>query len=163
MSEILSFPGLEVEVNTRLAGNGGAKVRLGTDEHEVSELARDGSRLSFVLEGQRHEFDVLVGPSKVELAGRTEQHTALRKLRDQLGAALPAGLTSQMPGKVLRLLVAPGSVVQAGAPLLIVEAMKMEHEIAAPADGLLRGFPVSEGQRVMPGDTLADFEPAADL
>jgi biotin carboxyl carrier protein len=64
-----------------------------------------------------------------------------------------------MPGKVLQLLVTPGSPVEAGTPLLILEAMKMEHQVVSPADGVLNGYPVHEGQRVMPGDLLADFSP----
>ena len=51
-------------------------------------------------------------------------------------AALAAGsLVAPMPGRVLRVLVAPGDDVTAGQPLVVVEAMKMEHQVVAPADG----------------------------
>ena len=53
---------------------------------------------------------------------------------------------------------APPGVVAKGAPLLVMEAMKMEHTIAAPADGTLRGFLVAAGEQVAEGAALVEFE-----
>jgi len=66
-----------------------------------------------------------------------------------------------MPGMVLKLLRQPGDEVKAGTPLLILEAMKMEHEISAPCDGRLLAYPFKEGDRVMPGDLLVEFAAAS--
>jgi biotin carboxyl carrier protein len=52
----------------------------------------------------------------------------------------------------------PGDTVKAGDVLLILEAMKMENEIKAPADGTVKEIPVAEGARVTEGDTLAVVE-----
>ena len=76
-------------------------------------------------------------------------------------AAGGATVLAPMPGKVIALLVEPGSAVARDLPLLIVEAMKMEHTVRAPADGRLQAFRVRVGDQVAMGEMLADFEPAA--
>jgi 3-methylcrotonyl-CoA carboxylase alpha subunit len=162
MSERLRFAALDVESLARVKPDGTARVRLGGAEYEVSGIMREGDALSFVLDGQRRRFAVCVEPQRASVDDGRGISTAQRI---EPGAAAGAGpdadaLTSKMPGKVLQLLVAPGSSVAAGTPLLILEAMKMEHQVVAPADGTLRAYPVVEGQRVMPGDLLADFEAA---
>jgi propionyl-CoA carboxylase alpha chain len=71
-------------------------------------------------------------------------------------AALTAGsLVAPMPGTVVRVAVAKGDTVAAGAPLLWLEAMKMEHRISAPADGVVADLPVVVGQQVELGTVLA--------
>src|SRR5690606_16146588 len=67
------------------------------------------------------------------------------------------GLVAPMPGRVIALLAEPGRV-KAGAPLLVVEAMKMEHTITAPVDGILAGYRVAVGEQVDDGATLVDFQ-----
>ena len=56
-----------------------------------------------------------------------------------------------MPGVVLKILVRPGDVVTRGMPLLILEAMKMEHPIVAPRDGSIASVNCREGELVQPG------------
>jgi acetyl-CoA/propionyl-CoA carboxylase biotin carboxyl carrier protein len=60
-----------------------------------------------------------------------------------------------MPGTVLVVKVARGDVVSAGTPLLIVEAMKMEHTITAPVDGVVSELHVQAGQSVSLDEALA--------
>jgi biotin carboxyl carrier protein len=67
-------------------------------------------------------------------------------------------LTAPMPGKVVRVLVAPGDPVQAGQGLVVVEAMKMQNEMKAPRAGKVRSLPVREGATVAAGDVLATIE-----
>jgi acetyl-CoA/propionyl-CoA carboxylase biotin carboxyl carrier protein len=64
-----------------------------------------------------------------------------------------------MPGTVLVVKVAAGDVVKAGTPLLIVEAMKMEHTVTAPIDGVVAELPVRAGQQVALDETLAVVKP----
>ena len=59
-----------------------------------------------------------------------------------------------MPGAVLKILVRPGDVVKRGAPLVILEAMKMEHQIIAPRDGTIATVNCKEGELVQPGVEL---------
>jgi 3-methylcrotonyl-CoA carboxylase alpha subunit len=62
-----------------------------------------------------------------------------------------------MPGKVIAWLAAAGDAVAKGAPLLILEAMKMEHTIRAPAAGVVRAFHFAVGEQVAEGAELLDF------
>ncbi len=60
-----------------------------------------------------------------------------------------------MPGSVTRLAVAQGDSVTAGQVVLVIEAMKMEHLVSAPASGVLTELRVSHGAQVNAGDILA--------
>jgi len=68
------------------------------------------------------------------------------------------GLTAPMPGLVVRVLVQAGDLVEAGRPLLVMEAMKMEHTILNPHDGVVQSVAVSEGDQVERGAVLAAVE-----
>lgn len=63
-----------------------------------------------------------------------------------------------MPGVVLKILVAAGDVVAKGAPLLILEAMKMEHQISAPFAASVLSVNCAEGELVQPGVELVSLE-----
>ncbi|MFZ2267724.1 MAG: acetyl/propionyl/methylcrotonyl-CoA carboxylase subunit alpha [Azonexus sp.] len=76
----------------------------------------------------------------------------------EAGGAQGGGLTAPMPGKVVALLSQPGQKVEKGAPLLILEAMKMEHTITAPAAGTLKAFCYAAGEQVADGAALVEFE-----
>lgn len=60
-----------------------------------------------------------------------------------------------MPGRVVRVLIRPNDAVRRGQPLVILEAMKMQNEIAAPAAGVVEAVPVREGDSVTAHDLLA--------
>jgi 3-methylcrotonyl-CoA carboxylase alpha subunit len=70
------------------------------------------------------------------------------------GESAGGRLTAPMPGRVLAVLVEPGARVRQGDPLLVLEAMKMEHTIAAPADGVVREVHFQAGQQVEEGARL---------
>ena len=75
------------------------------------------------------------------------------------GSAVEKGsLVAPMPGNVIRLGAAVGEAVTAGQPLIWLEAMKMEHTITAPSDGVLAELNVSTGQQVEVGAVLARVE-----
>ena len=88
---------------------------------------------------------------------------AVLRLEDGLPAdddeSAPGSLAAPMPGKVIALLVKPGARVEKGAPLLILEAMKMEHTISAPADGLVKAIHFAAGEQVPEGAELLTLEP----
>ena len=63
-------------------------------------------------------------------------------------------MTAPMPGKVLSVLVAEDQAVGRGQPLMVLEAMKMEHTIIAPADGVVERVSYAEGEQVSEGAEL---------
>jgi len=69
-----------------------------------------------------------------------------------------SGLTAPMPGKVLQVLVEVGQRVEAGQPLMILEAMKMEHRIVASQEGSVSAVYFSEGDQVQQGVALLELD-----
>ena len=70
-------------------------------------------------------------------------------------------IRAPIDGRVAKLLAAPGEMVEKGARLAIVEAMKMEHVVVAPRAGKLAKVAVSEGEQVAQGALMATLEEAA--
>jgi 3-methylcrotonyl-CoA carboxylase alpha subunit len=68
------------------------------------------------------------------------------------------GVAAPMPGKIVAVLVSAGARVAKGTPLVILEAMKMEHTLTAPAAGMVRGILFSTGEQVAEGAELIAFE-----
>ncbi|MBM4359525.1 MAG: acetyl-CoA carboxylase biotin carboxyl carrier protein subunit [Deltaproteobacteria bacterium] len=64
-----------------------------------------------------------------------------------------------MPGRVVKVLVTEGEPVEAGKPLVVVEAMKMENELAADAPGMVQAIRVVAGQTVDAGAVLLELGP----
>lgn len=67
-----------------------------------------------------------------------------------------------MPGLVLTVHVTPGQRITSGDPLVILEAMKMENEISARADGVVSVVHVSAGETVAKGAVMVEIEPLGD-
>ncbi|MCV7362824.1 ATP-binding protein [Mycolicibacterium neworleansense] len=84
--------------------------------------------------------------------------TALPRFSDPDDAVAHGSLLAPMPGSVVRVGAAAGDTVTAGQPLIWLEAMKMEHTIAAPEDGVLAELNVAAGQQVEVGAVLARVE-----
>ena len=74
------------------------------------------------------------------------------------GVHLQPKVVAPMPGKVLQVLVERGQTVAAGDGLVVVEAMKMEHRIAAEADAVVRAVHVAAGQMVDGGSVLIELD-----
>jgi acyl-CoA carboxylase subunit alpha len=76
-------------------------------------------------------------------------------------ATVPRGgsLLAPMPGVIVRVLATPGAAVTAGQPLVVLEAMKMEHTVAAPSDGVLAEVATAAGEQVEAGQVLAVVTP----
>jgi biotin carboxyl carrier protein len=80
-----------------------------------------------------------------------------RKSGSRGGAGIET-VTAPMPGKVVRVLVAPGDAVEAGQGLVVVEAMKMQNEMKASRAGRVLAVPANEGATVAAGEVLASIE-----
>lgn len=75
------------------------------------------------------------------------------------GARRGVRVRAQMPGRILRVMVSPGQIIEKNQPLLLMEAMKMENEIRAPQAGRVGQVRVSEGQAVETGTDLCLIDP----
>lgn len=99
-------------------------------------------------------------PVHVMTAGEAALQAALDEAAG--GAGGGGAVKAPMPGRVVKALVAEGDSVEAGQPVIIVEAMKMENEVAAPGAGVVRRIAVSAGDTVDAGAVLVELEPHAD-
>ncbi len=77
---------------------------------------------------------------------------------DASAVAAGGSFAAPMPGKIVAHLAAVGATVEAGAALLVMEAMKMEHTITAPSKGVVKGYPFPAGAQATEGAVLVDFE-----
>ncbi len=126
------------------------RLRSGEEERrvtiaETAPAVRDGGTAFVDVEGRSVAFTVAPAPT-VEEAVR---HAAA-------SSADHATLTAPMPGRVIALRAAEGASVEAGAPVVVIEAMKMEHAVVTPISGTLSRLGVAEGQQVQRGDLLAE-------
>jgi propionyl-CoA carboxylase alpha chain len=86
--------------------------------------------------------------------------TEVPRFAEPGGSAAAGSLLAPMPGTVVRIAVAPGDHVGARDPIVVLEAMKMEHAVRAPAAGVVTGVNVLVGQAVDTGAELARVDPA---
>jgi 3-methylcrotonyl-CoA carboxylase alpha subunit len=70
-------------------------------------------------------------------------------------------LSAPMPGKIVAVVAEPGCKVEKGAPLLVLEAMKMEHNVVAPSSGTVTAIHYRVGDQVSEGARLVTFDPEA--
>jgi biotin carboxyl carrier protein len=117
-----------------------------------------GPSLQVDVDGVAPDLTVTVDNVSVPLkiADARSQVAGLAAARPQ--AAGPQPVRSPMPGKVVKVLVSAGSEVKAGAPVVVVEAMKMENELRAPRDGKVVAVKVAEGQAVEANQPLVTIE-----
>jgi 3-methylcrotonyl-CoA carboxylase alpha subunit len=95
-------------------------------------------------------------------SGACHFHEVLPDTGETETGGADAGLTAPMNGTIVTLLVDPGTAVEADTPLLVMEAMKMEHTLRAPAAGTVAGFFFAAGDLVDGGAELVDFAPEGD-
>jgi 3-methylcrotonyl-CoA carboxylase alpha subunit len=121
----------------------------------------DGDRFAVELDDRRLMASVVAVDEKRSVFLNGSTYSLLRDDPLHLveaGGAQGGGLTAPMPGKIVALLAQPGQKVEKGAPLLILEAMKMEHTITAPAAGTVKAFCYLAGEQVADGAALVEFE-----
>ncbi|GHG45362.1 MULTISPECIES: acetyl/propionyl/methylcrotonyl-CoA carboxylase subunit alpha [Amycolatopsis] len=130
---------------------------LVADGFEAELVSAEPGRVVLDVAGVRRAFDIArhADVSYVDSALGSVALKAEPRFADPDAALAAGSLVAPMPGTVVRLAVQAGDPVKAGDPLLWLEAMKMEHRIAAPADGVVSELPVTVGQQVEVGTILA--------
>ncbi|HEV7744299.1 MAG TPA: biotin/lipoyl-containing protein [Pyrinomonadaceae bacterium] len=112
----------------------------------VEQTHAGGESLAVVIRGRSYEVAV-IDPKRLRSGQSSAAH--------HTGAA---EIVSPMPGKIVRVLVEAGATVEAGAGVIVVEAMKMQNEMKAPKAGVVVSINVAEGATVKAGDVLAVVE-----
>jgi acetyl-CoA carboxylase biotin carboxylase subunit len=153
------------EVVVRYADLGAGGYRLTTQirggEATVAHVSRvnvDGASVSFE-DGEGHR-------RRVRVIARELRHYAqvgktnvileeMPRFPDRSAESAADGAFAPMPGKIVKVLVSLGQEVKTGQTLVIMEAMKMEHSIGAPHDGVVTELGASEGEQVVEGHVVA--------
>ncbi|MBB4593750.1 acetyl/propionyl/methylcrotonyl-CoA carboxylase subunit alpha [Xanthomonas cannabis] len=120
-------------------------VRVDMDGRQWrAQLLRDGNTVTVIGSTQRAMF---------------RHHDALENADQPAHEA--GGLTAPMPGRIVSLAAAVGQPVTRGQALVVLEAMKMEHTLHAPGDGMVKAYLVAEGDLVADGVALVEFVSAS--
>lgn len=151
----------EATVSYRAAGYG---MRIGERLFEVSGGSRagGGSDVEAVIDGERVRARVVKAGARyhVFLDGRHVEFAYDDPLDVEAQHQAGEGsLLAPMPGRVVALVAEPGQRVEKGAPLMVLEAMKMECTIHAPAAGRVQSFHFAAGDQVSEGVELLHFTP----
>lgn len=152
---------LEVDI---VRDDGKYRVNIDGNEMLVDAQPLEGDFYTILIEGRSYEVSVEARDDLYLVRhGASEQTVRFadpsRAGREaKFGSDGPLKLLSQMPGKVVRVLVAPGDEVEEEQGLLVIEAMKMENEIVAPRAGKIQSVDVESGQAVEVGALLAIIE-----
>jgi len=132
----------------------GAHYRAG--EHDIEVVAIRGNEAELRVGGKTHIVPFIVNGSDVWFSFDGEIYSA--EVADKGSRAKARhrdhSTSAPMPGVVLKILVSVGDSVTKGKPLIILEAMKMEHQITAPHDGTVEAINCREGELVQPGVEL---------
>lgn len=153
----------DVELEVEVIRHGtGYRVRLGdrwleADFISVGRFVRslrleDGTQVSLVHHRDGNTHEISLDGSTVYVDIIDPLAAKRRRREDEVGGT--GTVKAMMPGRVVRVLVAPGDTVRKGTSLLILEAMKMENDIQAPADGTVDELFVTAGQTVEAGADL---------
>ncbi len=134
-----------------------------SDEVEVDAVRPVEDVLSLLYQGRSWEAGLveIEDGYEVEVVGLRHEFEVMDPRKKALRMAEGAGdkaLKTQMPGRVVRILVAEGSTVEEGQPVIVVEAMKMENELKSPVSGTVQRLCVQEGEQVQARSTLIEFE-----
>ena len=141
----------EIAIGYRPAPEGGVALAIGGKTTHVSRFGLDGDRLWFVEgSGHRRTARVIVRGTRawVQADGLTLALTEQPRFPELATRVVAGGLIAPMPGKVVKVLVGEGQEVAAGAALVVLEAMKMEHTVRATDAGTVRVIHVAVGDQV---------------
>lgn len=144
-------------------GRGRYRLRFDGEEHEVDVLRPSPEALTMLIDHHSWEAGAVRTSDgwMVDVVGVAHDVAVVdprrKALRMSAGAA-GGTLTTQMPGRIVRVLVAVGDAVKKGQPVMVVEAMKMENELKSPVDGHVAEILVAEGQTVEAGNKLVRIE-----
>ena len=139
------------------------QLTIGNSTLTASLQPLEGDAVAVTLNGHRRRLQAYKDGHVVVMAepsGETRLFWRRIDAIDHGHHEAESTLTAPMNGTVVALLVEPGAQVEKGMPLMVMEAMKMEHTMTAPADGSIETFHFQAGDTVSQGAVLLDFAPS---
>lgn len=140
------------------------KFTISGNNYEVDVLKLEGSFAEVEVNGTAYQIEIerqktetktpiLIRPKRPNPTGSHEI-----KREEKETKAVLSKITSPLPGLIVQLFVKPGDKVKRGDKLLVYEAMKMENNLVAEKDGLIKTIKVQVGDNVLQGDLLMEME-----
>jgi biotin carboxyl carrier protein len=163
MNYVATIGDRDVRITVEETGGSGYRVTIDGEEHVVDAQRIADQLWSLLYWNAVYEVDVTQAPAdeyEVLIRGDCHRFALMNEQRRAMiraggkGAAGKAMVSSPMPGKVVKILVAEGEEVRAGQGVIVVEAMKMENELKAAVAGKVKEIFVAEGQVVESGAKL---------
>jgi biotin carboxyl carrier protein len=157
----------EVAIDVEEDGAGCYQVRLGDRVHRVDAFQHDYGTLSLIVDTASYTatFDERGATLRVRVRGAVfpleilpEQRLRMRRAAGTLTVEGRQPLTAPLPGRVLKVLVEAGQVVERGQPLVVLEALRMENQLRSPCGGTVVELQARAGQDVAGGATLLVVE-----
>ncbi len=157
----------EEPVEVRRLAPGEYEVRLRGKVHVVDAFRHDYGTLSLIVDGRSHsamldwreaKVNVRLRHAIVPLELLDEKRLRMRRAAGKFTVEGAQVVAAPMPGRVSKVLVAPGAEVRAGQALVVFEAMKMENELRSPKDGKVVEVLAREGDTVEAGTKLCTVE-----
>ncbi|PHQ67348.1 MAG: 3-methylcrotonyl-CoA carboxylase, partial [Sneathiella sp.] len=146
-------------------GEDSFKLDLPSGRIDAKGVLSDTGDLSATLDGYKLSAAVVVDGSKVTVIsnGRQVEFVLVQDEFEGSGEDAGAGsIVSPMPGKIIQVFVEPGAEVRKGDPLIVLEAMKMEHTLTAAADGTVEDIFFETGDQVEDGAILVRLDVKED-
>jgi biotin carboxyl carrier protein len=136
------------------------KVSVNGTEYPVKLLSKDGTRITFELDGKQYTTDISPVFEATANQNLNSSVPSLTVAASSARAGLESGsnLVAPMPGIIIDVRVSEGDSVALGQVLLVMEAMKMENNISAIRAGKVKKIHVSVGQEVKNNQSLISFE-----
>ncbi len=144
--EVVTPAGETLEVDARQTSEGGLHLLV------------DGRSVDASVVDLEEAFQIQVGAERHDVQVLNERQKRMQAAGAGMGAGGAPELVSPMAGKVVKIVEQPGSSVEEGDPVVVVEAMKMENDLKAHRPGQVAAIPVEVGQAVEIGDVLAMIE-----
>ena len=150
---------VEVEVSWRHVVDDGYEVKVFGSSVAAQVLCCAPGRLRIALDGIQRTFKIVEVNDELYVHSSLGSRVVKRVPRHPIHhvAADEGSANSPMPGQVLKILVEAGQKVSAGDPLIILDAMKMEHTMRAAVEGVVEAVLVSQGEVVAPGQVLVQI------
>jgi len=153
----------EVAVALEQVGPARYRAQVGDEEFDLQHVSRIKDRLEAEVGGRLERVSIAACGARLELY-RDGRHVSLRAVQteDSLQASNEAdagSLVTPLPGTIVAVHVTAGQSVARGAPLITLEAMKMEHTVSAPHAGKVERLPFGLSERVAAGSVLVELKP----
>jgi biotin carboxyl carrier protein len=140
----------------QLGGSAERMADVENPEPGVYSILLDGRSYEAYVEETPAGMAVSIDGYRFEIEARDPRRWSRRSAGG--GGEGVQTISSPMPGKVVRVLVAPGDAVEAGQGIVVVEAMKMQNEMKAPRAGKVRSVTTQPGATIAAGEVLAMLE-----